>query len=374
MRRVLTFLLCVACGGRVASDAVDASVDEALASEAASTDVTSAASDGSLDAFDEPDACAALCNGLCVDTDTDVNNCGACGHVCTATSPLTPGCSAGRCNVVIATNQSSLVIAVDSSYVYWATISEIRRVSKAGGLPTTLASKQPQPHDLTVDNTNVYWTVGFSSTGAVMQARKTGGSAVQLATSYQPAYVAVDDANVYWSNDGAKTTEGSVLSVPIDGGATSTIASSQNGPGYVAVTPTTLYWSVVEDGDIIARTGTSSPTTLASGQTLACALRVDALSAYWATQTQPAKIVTVPLSGGTPTTLASVNDVVGLAIDAQNLYWTEFSAGNVVKMSKAGGTPTVLASHQPATAAIAVDDTFVYWINGVGDIVASDKN
>jgi hypothetical protein len=53
-----------------------------------------------------------LCNGVCVDLQTNVNNCGVCGNVCTARTvtrsinsialrpgPLTPVCIAGHCGL-----------------------------------------------------------------------------------------------------------------------------------------------------------------------------------------------------------------------------------------------------------------------------------
>jgi hypothetical protein len=38
-----------------------------------------------------------LCNGQCVDLQTDRYNCGQCGHICPTTGPWLPMCSAGQC-------------------------------------------------------------------------------------------------------------------------------------------------------------------------------------------------------------------------------------------------------------------------------------
>src|SRR3982074_853641 len=54
------------------------------------------------------------------------------------------------------------------------------------------------------------------------------------------------------------------------------------------------------------------------------------------------------------------------AMDAANIYWTDFDGGTVVQAPLRGGTPTVLASGQPGPCGIAVDRKWVYWSNNRG--------
>jgi hypothetical protein len=115
--------------------------------------------------------------------------------------------------------------------------------------------------------------------------------------------------------------------------------------------------------------------TLASGQDNAVAIAVDGRNVYWATDgkttsngllANTGSIVRVPTQGGTPVTLATLqNHPVSLGLDAAHLYWLDQGDlpdnGTVMSMPLGGGTPVTLASGQPDPQAIAVDPSRVYW-------------
>src|SRR5947209_1769209 len=59
-------------------------------------------------------------------------------------------------------------VAVDSSYVYFASCSEsgaIGRIAKLGGAATTLASGLAAPQAIAVDDFNVYWVEAGNAAG-----------------------------------------------------------------------------------------------------------------------------------------------------------------------------------------------------------------
>jgi hypothetical protein len=100
--------------------------------------------------------------------------------------------------------------------------------------------------------------------------------------------------------------------------------------------------------------------TLASGAA-AFLLAVDASRVYYTGN----GIVTVPIAGGTPVTLAADSQGAhGMAIDGTSVYWTDEATSSVEKIAKAGpaSVPTVLAS--VLGTGIAVDGTNVYFATG----------
>jgi hypothetical protein len=71
--------------------------------------------------------------------------------------------------------------------------------------------------------------------------------------------------------------------------------------------------------------------------------------------------MTVPVAGGSRTSLASGQPTGGIAIDGTNVFWTD--RGGIMKVPVRGGTATTVAS--PALSGVAVDETSVYWTAGI---------
>jgi hypothetical protein len=83
---------------------------------------------------------------------------------------------------------------------------------------------------------------------------------------------------------------------------------------------------------------------------------------YW-TDYSAGTVVKAPVSGGTATIVAS-NQAGPCAIttDGVNLYWTNNSTGTVMKMPVRGGHPVVLARDQRQPSAIGVGESYVAWM------------
>ena len=140
---------------------LDAGAHDAGEVDAGTTDagITDA---GTTDAGSGPDA-----GPTCLPTtdyQTDSNNCGTCGNVCTITSPSTVSCVEGRCLAVLAQSPFPLAMASDDTSIYWAdhgsttpTGGAIDKIATTGGRVQTLASGLPSPSAISVDSHAVYW-------------------------------------------------------------------------------------------------------------------------------------------------------------------------------------------------------------------------
>jgi hypothetical protein len=155
---------------------------------------------------------------------------------------------AGGAATSLASGPQSSALVVDATNVYWAGNETVMSVPIKGGTVTTLA---PSPDlgvspGIAVTATDLYWT---NERGTVMKVDKGGGTPVTVASGQnQPLGIAVDATSVYWTTyalcagalDGAVTCSGSVMAVPLGGGASTTL--SQLGAYEIAVDGTSVYF------------------------------------------------------------------------------------------------------------------------------------
>lgn len=313
-------------------------------------------------------------NGCETILQNSAQHCGACGHSCLGTQ-----CSAGTCEVTtIASGENSAnAIAVDGSYVYWASYSALnvmtRRAPKTGGGAVTLenVTNASQGVGVALFGSDLYWTIQGTNERVLKDTTGTGTPATVLSANEQSPYgIATDGSWVFWTRSIAG---GTIRRTTTAGGALTDIATNQASPRGIALDTTHAYWVNSGDGTIARakKDGTDpSATVLVTGQSNPYYIAVDLTSMYW-TDYGTGTVMKANLDGTAVTTLATgESGPRGLAIDATHVYWTTLSGGTIRKVVKGGGAIATLAQGQGSPRQIAVDATHVYWTNYVGDSVA----
>ncbi len=202
--------------------------------------------------------------------------------------------------------------------------------------------------DLTSDPLNC-GSCGHSC--GTMTCSMGGCDSVVLSTGFDPpGRLTIDSSNVYWSN-----LDGTIKSVPIAGGATTTLASGLGAGMGIGVDAQNVY-AVSQDGRIVSAplTGTMAVTVLATAQPQPYSLAVDGTNVYWSTLGSGAGNGTIMACaktgcGQVPTTLASgihVQYPYGLVVVGGNVYWTSFNFGGEINVvPTTGGTFTNFSSN-----------------------------
>ena len=273
-------------------------------------------------------------------------------------------------------------VAVANGEVYWTTRAGkfdtegvVSKVSRCGGLVTTLASNQIGPVALAIGSDTVFFgTIGDDNSGVakggLFRVPAVGGATSQLATGWIFAGGVTTDASyVYWT--GLSNPFG-LHRASLDGGAPQGLGPDQVFY-YVAVDGTRIYLS--QPATIPANSRLVSM-PLAGGDVsvlvphevaLSGVMTIDESFVYYADASSgQISLARIPKGGGSATKLVK-RAANAIAVDGLDMYWVQGDATAGVSFEldrapKAGGTPTQLSS--VGGDAIALDESYVFWLNG----------
>jgi hypothetical protein len=306
----------------------------------------------------------------------DPHNCGAIGHDC-----LGAACVAGLCAPLeIASGQPSPDgLGVDDSYVYWANAGtspsfadgSVHRANKNGGGLTALATSQPGAGGIWLDATHVYW--GDWNTGDLMIAAKDGSTGAQVFIAGTPGGPAggltFDTQYLYY------TLANTIYRVPLDGGSSMVLATGQVHSDNLIPMTTRLYWSTYgsyvdgSDAGVWGATLDGGPTVQLGDGFGIHNIATDNASLFWASQAyqgQPGSIrayspIDTDFPGTERVLLDGLPNPTDLAVDGAHVYWADTAAGIVSRSDKDGSNLLVLAKGYADPGSVQVDEQYVYW-------------
>ncbi|HEY2509979.1 MAG TPA: hypothetical protein VGI39_03960 [Polyangiaceae bacterium] len=226
---------------------------------------------------------------------------------------------------------------------------------------------------------------GSSGPTGVIAPSCDAGTCELVAHEWAPRNLVIDGPYLYWLNQESGTSPVSLMRVLTAGGPVEQYAAVQaadlNAYGMTLTAyGDALYWlpsfvpsAVVQKTALDGTNRTALPMAASTAQGSGFSTNGNLLA--WVTQYDPvASIVTMPIAGGTPTTiLSNVGGPEALAIDGTNAYWVLVSGdagavrGDLMKTPLDGGPTSVLVPGiGNVSGSVATDGVNVYWLSPPG--------
>jgi hypothetical protein len=308
----------------------------------------------------------------CGDILASKDNCGACGHACTASSCANGVCESeliaeglGQTRSVALTRTRVLFTRAGINPAIMAIALE---PPDGGGPPEALVSavaptvlsaiaEHPSYPDI------IAW---FTAPGATGVTLVTGGGIGTPNETFGPGVgIFSGSTGAYWTlEDGRLLMTDLSFTTPQYFGATGGIGQG------VAGDDTFVYWANPETGIIQRVTGSGPVELFRFGEDHPTTIALDGDWIYFTTATEVRR--TAKTLGAEVTTLAKgLGGPVAIALDeeARLLYWIDVATGDLKRVPVEGGTPLTLARGSgplpdfPYTRLVALSGKHVYWLS-----------
>ncbi len=355
-------------GGAPASSSASGTVSTsgvggaASSSQATSTSASAAASSSS--------------GGCTVGTLGDTHNCGVCGHDC-----LGGNCAGGVCqpNVILADplepKLTGFTLAKDASNTATGIFWLVAGNAVTNGSVMSLSLSSPTVHTPVVGNqcgpiaiaanaTDVYWlnsgtcTVDAGNNGGEVGHANLAGTNVQILYKLleAPISMVATSGGFAWITTG----DGNINFVPQ---ATGVVTSylTPNPPVALAADGSSIYWTQDDFGVGSMRWSGANPTILTKvTQTIgAIAAPSGGDGPYWLSTGAVMQLVgtkgqTIVSSQGAPK---------GITSDASGVYWTDATAGTIMKAPPDGSIVATVIGGQTSPDEILTDEVSIFWLS-----------
>ena len=249
----------------------------------------------------------------------------------------------------------------------------IMKVSTNGGEATVVADLIEGFFRLAVDKANIYWLAGDGFHAKPL----AGGNETISPISFDapPSGFTIDATKAYWTETQccAFGQKGSIKTMPLSGGSTSILTENVNAPYTVAVDAFNAYW--IEGGPTggIEGYGRIAKIPLGGGEVR---IAIGGISADSGEQT-PLTSDDSDIYIGDRFTIKKISSIGGpieylfttyfyirdIVTDGINIYWLEDGPTPLIrKMPVSGGTVTTLASLNGYPGPIRISNGFIYWL------------
>jgi len=283
----------------------------------------------------------------------------------------------GQVEQVAPLNGYATWIGLAGSRLYFSLYADaVESVPSAGnGAPSLIANATGSAassgeyvfNGFAFDSSYVYWSESVGLAPSTIKRAPLGGGASEVIASSSDGFIggiAIDGGNVYWVDQ----DEGEIRSIPVNGGSATVIATGLTTPAGIAIHARTIYLTDANSDLMAVAIGGGAVTTLVHGPGLPSnegvadfspGLAVDDENVYFTQYyARDPVLAQVPLGGGAMTVLAHAS-AYGIAVDAHNVYW--LADDSLFEAPIGGGPVCVLATNESEAVGPALDDSSVYW-------------